>query len=96
VATSVTLSGDNNRPILIISRQCSLTFSGGPQFQGAIILDRNSTATGSATLFGHLSFYYAANPFPAWNLTLVDSPSVKAALAPLAPRVLLVATSASR
>ena len=92
--TNVILSGDNNRPIILISRQCVLNFSGDPQFQGAIILDRNSTATGSVTLFGHLSFY-AANPFPsAWNLTLIDSPSVKTALAPLAPRVLLVSTSA--
>jgi hypothetical protein len=96
VPTSVTLSGDNNRPIILFSRQCALTFSGDPQFQGAIILDRNSTATGSATLFGHLSFYYAANPFPAWSLTLADSPSVKASLAALAPRVLLVSTSATR
>jgi len=94
--TSVTLSGDNNRPIILFSRQCSLTFFGAPQFQGAIILDRNSTATGSATLFGHLSFYHAANPFPAWRLTLADSPSVKTALAALAPRVLLVSTSATR
>jgi hypothetical protein len=96
VPTSVTLSGDNNRPIILFSRQCALTFSGNPQFQGAIILDRNSTATGSATLFGHLSFYYAANPFPAWSLTLADSPGVKTALAALAPRVLLVSTSATR
>jgi hypothetical protein len=96
VPTSVTLSSDNNRPILLFSRQCTLIFSGAPQFQGAIILDRNSTATGNATLLGHLSFYYAANPFPAWDLTLVDSPSVKAALSALAPRVLLVSTSAIR
>jgi hypothetical protein len=96
VPANVTLSGNNNRPIILFSRQCSLTFSGDPQFQGAIVLDRNSTATGSATLLGHLSFYYAANPFPAWSLTLADSPSVKAALAALAPRVLLVSTSATR
>ncbi|HWZ95200.1 MAG TPA: hypothetical protein VNW30_08405 [Opitutaceae bacterium] len=102
--TSVNISGDNNRPILLLSRQCALTFllnpdRSPPQFQGAIILDRNSTASGAVTLFGHLSFYYAANPFtanPAWiNMTLNDSPSVKAAVAPLAPRVLLVSTSAT-
>jgi hypothetical protein len=96
VPTSVAVSGDNNRPVILISRQCVLNFSGNPQFQGAIILDRNSTASGSATLFGHLSFYHAADPFPSWNLILVDSPSVKTALAPLAPRVLLVATSVRR
>jgi hypothetical protein len=96
VPTNVTLSGNNNRPIILLSRQCSLTFSNNPQFQGAIILDPNSKAIGNAILFGHLSFYYAANPFPAWGLTLADSPSVKTALATLAPRVLLVSTSATR
>jgi hypothetical protein len=97
VATSVTISGNNNRPIILLSRQCALTFTGNLQFQGAIILDRNSTATGGGTIFGHLSFYCAASPFPAWNnLTLVDSAGVKAALAPLAPRVLLVSTTATR
>jgi hypothetical protein len=94
--TNVDISGDNNRPTILFSRQCALIFSGNPQFQGAIILDRNSTAAGSATLFGHLSFYCGANPFPAWSLTLADSPSVKTALAALAPRVLLVSTSATR
>jgi hypothetical protein len=94
--TLVTFFGDNNRPIILICRQCKLMFFGNPQFQGAIILDPNSTATGSATLYGHLSFYYAANPFPGWNLTLNDSPGVKTALAPLAPRALLISTSASR
>jgi hypothetical protein len=93
--TNVSLSGDNNRPIILLSRQCVLTFFGNPQFQGAIILDPNSKASGSATLFGHLSFYYAANPLPAWDLILSDLPSVKAALAPLAPRVLLVSVSAT-
>jgi hypothetical protein len=94
--TNVTFSGNNSRPVLILSENCALSFSGSPQFQGGLLVDPNCTVTGTVTWFGHISFYALASPFPTFNLTLADSATVKAALAPLSPRILLVSATATR
>ena len=43
--------------------------------------------------YGHFSFYGNASPLGTFPITMNDSPAVKEALAPLAPRVLLVSTT---
>lgn len=92
----VTFSGDNNRPAIFYLESASVVFSGNPQIQGALFLDPQTAASGFVTWFGHLSFYSPANPLGSLHITMADSPSVKAALADLAPRVLLVSTTATR
>jgi hypothetical protein len=94
--TPVTFSGDNNRPVIYYLENASAGFPGNPQVQGALFLDPRAVAHGSVTWFGHFSFYGPASPLGALNLTMADSPTVKDALAALAPRVLLVSTSSTR
>jgi hypothetical protein len=94
--TNVTFLGNNNRPAIFYLENSAANFSGDPQIQGALFLDKSSTASGAVTLFGHFSFYGPTNPFGTLNLTLADNPTVKSTLAALAPRVLLVSTSATR
>jgi len=94
--TQVTFSGNNNRPAIYYLENTAVTFSGSPQIQGALFLDRTTGATGSVTWFGHLSFYAPASPLGTLNLILEDAPAVKTALSALAPRVLLVSTTATR
>jgi len=94
--TQVAFSGNNHRAAIFYLENAAVTFSGSPQIQGALFLDRTSGATGTVTWFGHLSFYAAASPLGTLNLTLEDAPAVKNALSALAPRVLLVSTTATR
>jgi hypothetical protein len=94
--TQVTFSGSNNRPAIFYLENSNVTFAGDPQIQGALFLDPTTLAAGNVTWFGHFSFYAPASPLGTLNITMGDSPAVKAALAPLAPRVLLVSTSAIR
>lgn len=96
VRTPVTFAGDNLRPVIYYLENVDLQFSGSPQVEGALFLDPTTIAAGSVTWFGHLSFYGPASPLSTLNITLADSPAVKAALAPLAPYVLLVSTTATR
>jgi hypothetical protein len=95
-ATQVNFSGSNNRPAIFYMENSSVAFSGSPQIQGALFLDPTSQASGSVTWFGHFSFYAPASPLGSLNMSVNDSPAVKAALAPIAPRVLLVSASATR
>jgi hypothetical protein len=94
--TTVSFNSTVNRPFLFYALNCNVVFSGAPQLQGGILLDKNCAANGGLTLDGHISFYGPANTLSNLNLTLNDSPTVKAALAPIAPRVLLVAAKGSR
>jgi len=94
--TNVSFSGNNSRPVLLFAENCAVSFSGSPQFQGGLLIDPNCTITGTVTWFGHFSFYSLASPFPNFHLTLVDNAAVKTALAPLAPRILLVSSTAIR
>jgi hypothetical protein len=94
--TQVNFTGNNNRPAIFYLENSNVTFAGNPQIQGALFLDPTTLAAGNVTWFGHLSFYGAASPLGALNITMSDTPSVKTALAALAPRVLLVSTSAIR
>ncbi len=94
--TPVTFTGDNARPAIFYLENAGVTFAGNPQIQGALFLDPNTTASGSVTWFGHFSFYGPTSPLGTLGITVADSPAVKASLAPLAPRVLLVSTSATR
>ena len=96
VQTQVNFTGDNARPGIFYLENAAVRFSGNPQVQGAIFLDPLTSASGSVTLFGHLSFYGAASPLAALSVTMADSPAVKAALVSVAPRVLLVSTTATR
>jgi len=94
--TQVNFTGNNARPILFYLENSAASFAGRPQISGALLLDRTSTVSGGVDWSGHLSCYAPASPLAGWNFTLSDSPAVKEALAALAPRVLLVSTSATR
>jgi len=94
--TQVNFSGNNFRPAIFYVENSAVTFSGDPQIEGALLLDRTTTAAGAVSWQGHVSFYAPASPLGTWDLTLNDSSDVKSALAPFAPRVLLVSTSATR
>jgi len=94
--TQVMFTGNNNRPAIFYLEDSSVGFTGGPQIQGALFLDPACQAAGNVTWFGHFSFYAPSSPLGTLGISVNDSPSVKAALAPLAPRVLLVSTTASR
>jgi hypothetical protein len=94
--TPVTFSGDNNRPAIFYLENASVGFSGTPQVAGALFLDPTCVAAGAVTWFGHISFYGAASPLASLNISVNDDPAVKAAVAALAPRVLLVSTTATR
>jgi hypothetical protein len=94
--TPVTFTGNNGRPAIFYLENAAAGFSGNPQFEGALFLDPTTSVTGAVTWFGHLSFYGPASPLGSLALTMNDDPAVKAALAPLAPRVLLVSTTATR
>jgi hypothetical protein len=95
-ATAVSFSGNNNRPAIFYFEHAAVQFRGSPQIQGALFLDPTTVASGSVTWFGHLSFYGAASPLGTLDIAIADSAAVKSALAPLAPRVLLVSTTATR
>ncbi len=94
--TAVNVSGNNQRPFILVARNCALNFSGNPSLTGALLLDSGCTATGAATLFGHLSFFATSSLFPSWNLTVNGSSGYESAYATLAPRVLLVGTRGIR
>lgn len=94
--TAVTFSGDNTRPGIFYLENASVTFAGGPQFAGALFLDPTTVAAGAVTWFGHFSFYGPASPLGTLAIAVNDDPAVKAAIAPLAPRVLLVSTNSTR
>ena len=94
--TQVNFSGSNSRPVIFYLENANVVFTGSPQIEGALFLDPTTSAAGAVTWFGHLSFYGPASPLGTLALALNDDPAVKAALAPLAPRVLLVSTSSTR
>ncbi len=94
--TQVTFSGDNNRPAIFYLENSNVGFAGDPQIQGALFLDPTTVASGAVTWFGHFSFYGNASPLATLPISMNDSPAVKEALAPLAPRILLVSTTATR
>jgi hypothetical protein len=99
--TQVTFTGDpvtgaNNRPAIFYFENSVVQFSGNPQIQGGLFLDPYTTASGAVTWFGHFSFYGPASPLSTLGITMADNPTVKSALASIAPRVLLVSTSATR
>jgi hypothetical protein len=94
--TQVNFTGNNNRPVIFYLENSHVAFAGNPQIQGALFLDPTTVAAGNVTWFGHFSFYAPASPLGTLNITMSDTPSVKTALAALAPRVLLVSTSAIR
>lgn len=94
--TQVNFSGGNNRPAIYYLENCSVAFAGNPQIEGGLFLDPTCQAAGSVTWFGHLSFYGPASPLGSLGISVNDSPAVKAALAAIAPRVLLVSTTAIR
>jgi hypothetical protein len=96
VPTPVTFTGGNNRPIIFYFVHAAVQFNGDPQIEGALFLDPNTTASGNVTWFGHLSFYGPSSPLGSLGITMADSAAVKAALAPLAPHVLLVSTNSTR
>ena len=96
VRTPVTFTGSNSRPAIFYLENSSVQFSGAPQIEGALFLDPTTTASGNVTWFGHFSFYGPASPLGTLGITMADTPAVKSALAPLAPRVLLVSTNATR
>lgn len=94
--TQVTFTGSSSRPAIYYLENCSATFVGNPQIEGALFLDPTTVASGAVGWFGHFSFYANASPLSTLAISVNDSPAVKAALAPLAPRVLLVSTTATR
>jgi len=94
--TNVVFSGNNACPAIFYLENASVSFVGDPQIEGALFLDPTTVATGSVSWFGHFSFYGANSPLSTLSIAMNDDPAVKAALAPLAPRVLLVSTSATR
>jgi hypothetical protein len=94
--TQVNFTGNNNRPAIFYLENSNVSFAGNPQIQGALFLDPTTLAAGNVTWFGHFSFYAPASPLGTLNITMSDTPSVKTALAALAPRVLLVSTTAIR
>jgi hypothetical protein len=96
VRTPVTFAGSNLRPAIFYLENASVRFNGSPQIEGALFLDPTTIASGSVTWFGHFSFYAPASPLGTLGITMADSAAVKSALAPLAPRVLLVSTNATR
>lgn len=94
--TQVSFTGGNVRPAIFYLENSSASFDGS-QFDGALFFDPTTVAAGSETWFGHFSFYGPASPLGnGFSLSINDDPTVKAALAPLAPRVLLVSTTAIR
>jgi hypothetical protein len=96
VRTPVTFTGSNNRPVIYYFENANVQFSGAPQIEGALFLDPTTIASGNVTWFGHFSFYGPASPLGSLGITVADSAAVKSAIAPLAPRVLLVSTNATR
>jgi len=94
--THVNFSGNNACPAIFYLENANVSFAGNPQIEGALFLDPTTVASGTVTWFGHFSFYGPASPLGTLNLAMNDDPAVKAALAGLAPRVLLVSTSATR
>jgi hypothetical protein len=96
VPTPVTFTGNSNRPIIFYFVNANVQFGGDPQIEGALFLDPNTTASGNVTWFGHFSFYGPNSPLGTLGITMSDSPAVRNALAPLAPHVLLVSTTATR
>ncbi len=96
VRTPVTFTGSNSRPVIFYLENANVQFNGNPQIEGALFLDPTTVASGSVTWFGHLSFYGPASPLGTLGITVADNAAVKSALAPIAPRVLLVSTNATR
>jgi hypothetical protein len=91
--TQVTFSGNNRRPAIFYLENSNVGFSADPQFEGALFFDPTTVASGAVSWYGHFSFYGNASPLGTFPITMNDSPAVKDALAPLAPRVLLVSTT---
>jgi len=94
--TNVVFSGNNSCPAIFYLENANVTFAGSPQIEGALFLDPTTVAAGNVTWFGHFSFYGPASPLGTLSIAMNDDPAVKAALAGLAPRVLLVSTTATR
>lgn len=94
--TQVTFAGDNSRPAIYYLENSNVGFSGDPAIEGALFFDPTTVAAGTVTWTGHFSFYGNASPLGTLAISLNDSLAVKEALAPLAPRVLLVSTTATR
>jgi hypothetical protein len=94
--TQVTFAGDNSRPAIYYLENSNLGFSGDPAVEGALFLDPATVASGAVSWTGHFSFYGNASPLGTLAIAMSDSLAVKEALAPLAPRVLLVSTTATR
>ena len=94
--THVNFSGSNNRPAIFYLENANVVFTGSPQIEGGLFFDPTTVAAGAVTWFGHFSFYAPASPLGTLAIGINDSPSVKSALAALAPRVLLVSTTATR
>jgi hypothetical protein len=94
--TQVSFAGDNSRPAIFYLENSNVGFSGDPQVQGALFFDPTTVASGAVTWYGHFSFYGSASPLDTFPISVNDSPTVKDALAPLAPRVLLVSTTSTR
>ncbi|MGH7997027.1 MAG: hypothetical protein ACREFX_11810 [Opitutaceae bacterium] len=94
--TAVSFSGSNTRPAIFYLENCSASFDNS-QFEGALFFDPTTVATGSESWFGHFSFYGPASPLGnGLSIAMNDDEEVKTALALLAPRVLLVSTTAFR
>jgi len=94
--TQVNFSGSNSRPAIFYLENANVVFTGSPQIEGALFLDPTTVAAGTVAWFGHFSFYGSASPLATLSIGVNDSPAVKSALAALAPRVLLVSTTATR
>ncbi|HVW21061.1 MAG TPA: hypothetical protein VHC86_07575 [Opitutaceae bacterium] len=94
--TQVTFAGDNGRPAIYYLENSNVAFSGDPAVAGALFFDPTTVASGTVSWTGHFSFYGNASPLGTLAISINDSLAVKEALAPLAPRVLLVSTTATR
>ncbi|HEX3729597.1 MAG TPA: hypothetical protein VHV47_07315 [Opitutaceae bacterium] len=94
--TRVTFAGDNSRPAIYYLENSNVGFSGDPAIEGALFFDPSTVGSGAVSWTGHFSFYGNANPLGTLAISINDSLAVKEALAPLAPRVLLVSTTATR
>jgi len=94
--TQVAFAGNNSRPAIFYLENSNVGFSADPQIEGALFFDPTTVASGAVNWFGHFSFYGNASPLATFPISMNDSPAVKDALAALAPRVLLVSTTAVR
>lgn len=94
--TQVSFSGGNARPAIFYLENSTVAFDGS-QFAGALFFDPTTVGSGAESWYGHFSFYGPADPLASGlSIAVNDDATVKAALAPLAPRVLLVSTTSVR